>query len=88
MTIVDIEKQEVKDKLLELGFQKEERTFWGSKEVFYCWYEGKKRKGREAPTIMISDADGTINYWMNSSYIMREIPGIIIILLEIFTIEE
>lgn len=88
MKIKDIEVQGVKDYLLELGFQREERMMWGSKETYYSWYGGRKKKGNEAPTIIISDEDGTINMWMNSSYIMKEIPYIIIILLEQLTIEE
>ena len=88
MKIANIQKQEVKDYLERLGFQKQEKTMWGKTETYYCWYEGRKRVGNESPTIIISANTGIINMWMNSSFVMREIPYVIINLLEHCTIEE
>ena len=88
MKITDIQKPEVKNYLERLGFQKEERIMWGETKTYYCWYEGRKRKGKESPTIIIPADTGVISMWMNSSYIMRQIPHVIINLLEHCNIEE
>ena len=82
MKIKDIKNAETINALLELGFQPVQILDWERSEV-YGWFEGRKRKGKESPTLVIYKETGEIKYYMNSTWIVREIPDVLLTLFEL-----
>lgn len=75
-----------KEYLQELGFQEKtggQLQYRGWPEAKYlCWFDGKERKGAQAPTIVIEEPTGKICMHMGTTWYMREIPSILFKILE------
>ena len=74
-----------KDYLLSLGFQEKDASVinypinWGNT---FCWFEGRRRKGAEPPSLVIQEKTGIIYMHMTHTYYRREIPSVLFKLLE------
>lgn len=71
----------VREYLLELGFQEKSAEtinipVWDG-EKYLCWFKGKKRRGAEPPSIVISEWSGTISIYCSRAYYYRNVPSIL-----------
>ena len=90
LRIKNIGSTETQNKLKDLGFQFIEkdtdpltRTGWPGKESnIFAWFNGHQRVKRQAPTIVIAEDDGLIDFHMTTTFIRRTIPSILLTLIE------
>jgi len=98
LKVKDILNKDTQEQLEELGFQYVE-DFWPKDNMFglgsdflgsdfYCWFDGKKRKGYISPTIMINKINGVIFFYMTQSYYYRNIPSVLLEMFKRNMIEE
>ena len=85
LRIKNIDKDIVKYDLIRLGFQlipaNSNNRLSKSDCDIYCWFEGRGRCGNESPTLMIFGNTGIISFYMNTRYLYRALP---VVLLDLF----
>lgn len=82
MKIKHINLPYVQNLLDQLGFKKRTQMRFGVKVSEYCYYGNGKRKGNESPTLVIDDYSGIISMWCSTTYYKREIPNVLLTLIQ------
>ena len=90
MRVKNINSNETNQYLINKGFKvykSEQINCWAGAE-YYCWFNGESRHGNESPTLIIDKETGDVWFKFAVTYIQREVPDVLMQMIQEGKIEE